>query len=200
MFICIFVISHNCMIPGVEQSEVCYKTQRLAALPRQLQGDGTCMSGAVQCLPRGSLTPVGLAGWPLPAWHLPVIGNPGFPCKSILAASGEGKGSGCLRYVRYLMGMTEWDGDLASVRSKLSASGPVLYFLPTSVPAGRQRSQAEDWAAPGGPARLGCPPGGLVRDGSGCSWWRWRICGREGGGGKGSVQSSLCPLAAQPGQ
>lgn len=45
MFIYIFVISHNCMIPGVGQSEVCYKTQRLAALPRQLQGDGTCMSG-----------------------------------------------------------------------------------------------------------------------------------------------------------
>lgn len=47
LFICIFVISHNHTIPGVEQSEVCYKTQRLAALPRQLQGDGTCMSGAV---------------------------------------------------------------------------------------------------------------------------------------------------------
>lgn len=36
----IFVISHNCMIPGAEHPEVCYKTQRLAALPQQLQGSG----------------------------------------------------------------------------------------------------------------------------------------------------------------
>lgn len=62
MLRCIFVISHNCMIPGVEQPEVCYKTQRLAALPRQLLGNGTCVSGTVRSLPRGSLTPVGLAG------------------------------------------------------------------------------------------------------------------------------------------
>lgn len=53
-------------------------------------------------------------------------------------------------------------------------------FLPTPVPAGRQGSQAEDWAAPGGPARLGCPPGGLMWDGSGCPWWRGRVCGGEG--------------------
>lgn len=89
MLMYIFVISHNCMIPGVEQPEICYKTQRLAALPRQLQGDGTCVSGAVRCLPQGSLTPVGLAGW-----HLPVRGNPAFPARASLQL--KGKGSGCL--------------------------------------------------------------------------------------------------------
>lgn len=71
------------------------------------------------------------------------------------------------------MGTTEWGGDLASVLSELSASDPVLCFLPTPVPAGRQGSQAEDWAAPGSPTRLGCPPGGLVWDGSDCPCWRW---------------------------
>lgn len=60
---------------------------------------------------------------------------------------------------------------MASVPSKLSASDPVLCFLPTPVPAGRQGSWAEDWVAPGGLARLGHPPGGLVWDGSGCLWW-----------------------------
>lgn len=88
--------------------------------------------------------------------------KPWFPLQEHPSSIG-GKGSGCLRYVRYLIGMTEWDGDLASVPSKLSALGPVLYFLPTPVPAGRQGSQAEDWAAPRAPARFGRPLGGLVR-------------------------------------
>lgn len=66
------------------------------------------------------------------------------------------------------MGATEWDGDLASAPNKLSALDPVLCFLSTPVPAGTQGSQAEDWAGPGGPTRLGHPPGGLVWDGSGC--------------------------------
>lgn len=47
------------------------------------------MSGAVQSISRVSLTPVRLAGWPTPAWHLAVMGNPSFPCESIPVASGR---------------------------------------------------------------------------------------------------------------
>lgn len=124
MFICIFVISRNCMIPGVEQSEVCYKTQRLAALPRQLQGGGTSMSGAIWCLPRGSLSPVGLAGWPLPAWHLPVIGNPAFPCESILAASG---GRAMVCQIPEWYSRVGWGFGLCSQQAVSFGSCPVFF-------------------------------------------------------------------------
>lgn len=42
--------------------------------------------------------------------------KPCFPLQEH-SSSTRGKGSGCLGYVRYLMGTTEWDGDLASVPS-----------------------------------------------------------------------------------
>lgn len=75
-----------------------------AAAGQREGDDGTCMSGAVRSIPRGFLTLVGLAGWPLPAWCLPVMGNPAFPHESIPAASGvrAGVASGWLHVGRLM--------------------------------------------------------------------------------------------------
>lgn len=76
-----------------------------------------------------SLALVGLAGWPLPAWLLPLMGNPAFSHETIPAASGQRAGvtSGQLR-VGCLM--PEWDGGLASVPSEPSCLDPVPHSCP----------------------------------------------------------------------
>lgn len=88
----IFVVSHNCMIPGAKHCEVCYKTQRLAALPWQLQGGGK--GTMVRACPGLSVHPSGVphAGGAGRVVHA-VMGNPAFPCESILTASGERAGA-----------------------------------------------------------------------------------------------------------
>lgn len=64
------------------------------------------------------------------------------------------------------------------------------HVFPQSCPSWRPGEAGRgDLAAPGAPAGLGCPPGGLVWGGSGCLRWRQRVsAGREGGVGKGSVR------------
>lgn len=70
-------------------------------------------------------------------------------------------------------------------------------FFPSPAPAGGRGRRAGDPAAPGGPARLCHPPGGLVQCGSGCSWWRqWVSAGREGGIGKGLVRRLAMSLGS----
>lgn len=82
------------------------------------------------------------------------------------------------------------DGDLAFCSRQAVSLGSCPAFFPIPASAGGSGEAGRGPGGSQGPPRLGRSPGGLVWGGSGCSRWRQRVCaGREGGVGKGSVQT-----------
>jgi len=184
----IFVIR---MIPAVEHCEVCYKTQRLAALPWQLQGGG---KGTTV---RACLGPFGPSlGGPSRRWGWQGgLCQPWedllFPRRASRQRRGEEQGllrggptsdAWCVR--RGGMGIwplhPTWDPV-----PRFSAAVPQLVAGGVGRGPGRSR----------GPAGLGRPPGAGA--GSGCSRWGRRVAaGRQGGVGKGSARRLATSLGS----
>lgn len=155
------------MIPGVEHPEVCYKTQRLATLPQQLQGGGKgTMICACPWLFSPSLRgPSYWWGWQgglyrpgiYQRWEILL-----FPTRASRQHWGKEQG-------------LPWGGSMLDAQSVCWSGMGIWPLCPAScepwIPSHIFQG-AGDPAAPGGPAGLSYPPGGLVRGGSGC--WRWR--------------------------